>query len=185
MNQWLADLFLALPRDFVEPRVFGSVCLGLLWLGYVFFVRYPVRRAVEEHCSEDTLARMRVRPWQRLLYSSLRATAHLDERGRYAMHLGSLIGLVCATVVHVLLFGLSARGFAAADVADRALLTAAVGAVGTFCLCTQPSATVGRRTRWGFSRANAVIHALLWEVLMVILMLLWVYDAWFLPLFLV
>lgn len=181
MNQMLADLFLSMPRALTEPRVFGSLCLALCWLGYVFFVHATLSRAAAERCDGEPLTSRLTRPWHRILYGRVRECAHLDEGGLYAVHLGVLLLLSVATVIHALLFWLDADGYALAGTVDRVLLTAVVLAVAAVCLWMQPATTVERRVRWGFSRQNAVVHALLWEVLLVALALLWLYDAWFLP----
>ncbi len=141
MNQWLADIFLALPRGLTDPLVFGSLMLVLCWLAYVFYLRVPLsHRAV----------------W---------------------------LTLIGVSVAHVALFVFARRGVDACGVADRVLLTFTVTAVGAASLWAQPRATVERRTRWGFGRPNAVVHAILWEMLIAIFVLLWLYDAWFLPAF--
>lgn len=180
MNQWLADVFLALPQGLTVPRVFGSILLGLCWLGYLFWVRSPLTRAVQSRVADDeSLAH----PWRRVLYGKVRAKARLDEGGLYVTNLASLLGLLTISGMHALLFWLDADGVAVAGLADRAVLSVAAFAIGALCLLTQPAATLARRERWGFSRRNAVVHAVLWECVILIAMLLWMYDAWFLPVF--
>lgn len=181
MNQMLADMFLALPRALTEPRVFGSVCLALCWLGHVFFVRATVTRAVRERCGEKIFKTKLSHFRSRLFYGAVRREAHLDENGLYAFHLGSLLVLVMSTVIHVLLFWLDMEGCGVASVADRVLLTVVVSGEGMLCFRIQPAVTVERRLRWGFDKKNAVIHAVLWEIPIAATLLLWLYDAWFLP----
>ena len=181
MNQLLADLFLSLPRQVTEPRAFGSIWLALCWLGYFFFVRATLMRTVRERCDTSLLASGASRPWHRILYGVVRERARLDEGGLYGIHLGTLLLLAVTTVIHALLFWLDADGYVLAGTADRVLLTAVVCAEGAVCLWMQPATTVERRMRWGFSRKNAVVHAVIWEAVLVALALLWLYDAWFLP----
>ena len=184
MNQVLADMFLAMPRTLTEPRVFGSVYLVLIWLGYLFFIRTYIRRVVIDRCDANTVVALMRHPTRRLLYSSVRKQARLDEGGLYAINLGSLIGLIVVTVVHALLFWLAVEGYSVAETADRVLLTVVVGVFFVLFVVMQPVATIARRLRWGFTRPNAVVHAVIWDVLIVVLMYLWLYDAWFLPVFL-
>ena len=139
MNQWLADVFLSLPRSLTDPLIFGSLTLALCWLAYACYLR-----------------------------------VRLSDR----VALPTLIGI---SVAHVALFVFARRGVDACSVADRVLLTITSLAVGALSLWTQPRVTVERRERWGFGRANAVVHAAVWEMLIVIFVLLWLYDAWFLP----
>ena len=44
---------------------------------------------------------------------------------------------------------------------------------------TQPQATLERRQRWGFRPVGNVVHAVLWEMLFVVLLFYWLYIAWF------
>jgi hypothetical protein len=85
------------------------------------------------------------------------------------------------SVVHVVLLVAVRQGMEACGIVDRLLVTVASVVIGAACLWTQPGSTVERRLRWGFGRANAVIHAAIWEALIVIALFLWLYDAWFLP----
>ena len=97
--------------------------------------------------------------------------------GRPALWL-TLFGV---SVLHVALFVFARRGVDACGVVDRVLLTAAVLPVGAASLLIQPRATRERRERWGFGRANAIVHAILWEAVIVVWVFLWLYDAWFWP----
>lgn len=182
MNQLLADVFLALPRGLTDPRVFGSVWLVLCALGYVAFVRGPITRAVRAHCSASYLSTHLPRPWHRILYGAARKKAKLDEGGLYTTNLAVLLTLAVAVVLHALLFVLSYRLPALATV-DRVLLTAVVCVMAFLCLVTQPATTVERRVRWGFGKGSAWLCAVLWEIAIVALLFLWLYDAWFLPAF--
>ena len=139
MNQWLADLFLSLPRSLTDPLVFGSLMLALCWLSYACYLRrLPGNRA-------------------------------------------ALLSLIGVSAVHAALFAFARRGVDACGVADRVLLTVTALAIGALSLATQPRVTVERRERWGFGRTNAVLHAIVWEIIIVLFVLLWLYDAWFLP----
>ncbi|MBO5899069.1 MAG: hypothetical protein J6R04_08665 [Clostridia bacterium] len=184
MNQLLADLFLALPRGLTDPRVFGSVWLTLCILGYVAFVRGPITRAVRAHCSASYLSTHLPRPWHRILYGAARKKAKLDEGGLYTTNLAVLLTLAGTVAVHVALFVLSYRLPALATV-DRILLTAVVGVMAFLCLVTQPATTLERRMRWGFGRASSVLCAVAWDLLIVAALFLWLYDAWFLPAFII
>lgn len=182
VNQLLADLFLSLPRALTDPRVFGSVWLLLCWLGYVAFVRGPIRRAVRARCSASFLATELPRPWHRILYGAARKKARLDEGGLYRTNLAVLVSLTVAVVLHVLLFALSYR-LPLLETVDRLVVTVAVCAVSVLCLATQPATTVERRLRWGFGKGSAWLCAVLWELAIVAALFLWLYDAWFLPAF--
>ena len=182
MNQALADLFLALPRTLTDPCVFGSIWLLLCWAGYVAFVRGPITRAVRARCPATFLSTHLPHPWHRLLYGAARKKARLDEGGLYQTNLAVLCALSAATVGHVVLLLLSAR-LPALETLDRLALTAVVCGMAVLCLLTQPATTLERRARWGFGKVGSVLCALLWEALIVAALLLWLYDAWFLPAF--
>ena len=181
MNQWLADLFFALPQWLTAPYVFGTFCLVFLWLCYFFDIRSMITRRVRKHCSEayrrEHLASVR----SRILYGSVRKKAKLDEGGVYLLHLLSLILIVCATVLHAALFGFCHAGVALAVAADNIVLTVTVSAIGILSLATQPGATLERRTRWGFRLPGTVVRAVLREAILVAVIFLWIYDAYFLP----
>ena len=182
MNQWLAELFLSMPPSLSDPLIFGSLTLALCWLGYLLCMRAPLLRAVRGRCGDAFVAEQRKRPWRCLLYGSVRKRARLDRGGLYLGNLAALCSLSAVSAAHVLLFIVARRGVSACGVADRLLVTATAAAVGVLCLWTQPGATVERRTRWGFGRAGSVVRAVVWEGVIVAVLLLWLYDAWFFPL---
>jgi hypothetical protein len=179
MNQWLADLFLSLPRALAEPLVFGSLMLILCWLCYAFYLRAPIARAVRRRCGDER----GIPPMRRLLYGAVRKRARLDEGGLYLGNQAAFLSLSCVSAIHVVLFIFARDGLKGCGIADRVLLTITVLAVGALSLATQPRATIERRERWGFGKGNAVLHAAIWELLIVVFVLLWLYDAWFLPAF--
>ena len=72
-------------------------------------------------------------------------------------------------------------GMPAAEVADRVLVTATVVGVGIASLLAQPRATCERHARWGFRPFHGFVFAVLWEILMMVVILSWIYIAWFLP----
>lgn len=183
MNQWLADLFLSLPRALTDPLVFGSLVLILCWLCYAFYLRAPLARAVRRRCGDERGIPHGIPPMRRLLYGSVRKRARLDEGGLYLGNLAALLSLSCVSAIHIVLFIFARDGMKGCGMADRVLLTITVLAVGVLSLATQPRATIERRERWGFGKVNAVLHAAIWELLIVVFVLLWLYDAWFLPAF--
>jgi hypothetical protein len=118
---------------------------------------------------------------RRILYGSVRKKAKLDEGGAYLFHLLSLIVIVSATVLHAALFGFCLSGVRVASIADSVVLTVVVSALGILSLATQPGATLERRSRWGFRLPGTVVHAVLREVIIVAVVFLWIYDAYFFP----
>ena len=181
MNQWLADVFVALPAGVTAPHAFGFGCLVFFWLCYFFDVRPPLVAAVKRGCREDWRQAHLSRPWQRLLFTSARQKAKLDEGGLYVMNWLSLLSLSVVTLLHLALLPLCLRGEHLAVGADKLVLTLAIGLVAVFALITQPAATIGRRERWGFRRAGSIVRAVLRELIIVIVVFLWLYDAYFLP----
>ena len=183
VNQWLADLFLSMPPWLRDPLIFGSMALALCWFGYFVCMRAPLLEAVRARCGDAFLTEQRKRPWRCVLYGSARKKAKLDKGGLYAGNLAAVCFLLSMSIVHVVLFVAVRQGMEACGIVDRLLVTVVAVVIGAACLWTQPGATVERRLRWGFGRANAVIHAAIWEALIVIALFLWLYDAWFLPAF--
>ena len=181
MNQWLADLFFALPRSLTAPHIFGSFCLAFLWLCYFFDIRPMVTRRVRKCCSEayrrEQLASFRAR----ILYSAAYKKARLDEGGVYLLHLLSLLIMIVATILHAALFAFCLSGVSVATVVDGMALTVTVCTVGLLSLATQPRATLERRTRWGFHRLGSIVRVILREAIIVAIMFLWIYDAYFFP----
>ena len=181
MNQWLADLFFALPRTLTEPYIFGSLCLLFCWLCYVADIWAPITRAVRERCSTAFRQEHLKHPWQRLFYESARQKAKLDEGGIYLTNLSAFLVLSVTTLIHAALTVLCVRNMAIAIVADKLVLTAAICVISVLSLITQPGATLERRARWGFRRTGNIVRAVLREVLIVAVLFLWLYDAYFLP----
>ena len=179
MNQWLADVFLALPSALTASHVFGSLCLAFCWLCYVFNVRFPLVLAVSRRRKRGEEQPLGV--WQRLFYTLLRKKARLDEGGVYLTHLLAFLLLTVATLLHLLLFAFCMQGVAFAVTVDRLALTVAVGVICVFSLFTQPAATMERRLRWGFHKPGSIVRAVLRELLIVAVLFLWLYDAYFLP----
>jgi hypothetical protein len=181
MNQWLADLFFALPSSLTVPYVFGSVCLVFFWLCYFFDIRPPLVAAVERNCREAYRKEHLSSRWRRLFYASVRKKARLDEGGLYLMHLLSLLLLSTVTLLHTALFPFCLQDMALAIGADKVFLTLTIALGAIFSLVTQPGTTMERRTRWGFRRTGSIVRAILRELLIVIVLFLWLYDAYFLP----
>lgn len=181
MNQWLADWFFALPSSVTAPYVFGSICLAFFWLCYFFDIRPPVVSAIERYCRKDWQEAHLSRPWDRLFFSAARKKARLDERGLYLMHLLSVLALSTVTVLHAALIPFCLQDVALAIGADKIALSLGIGLVAIFSLITQPRATLERRGRWGFRRPGSIVRAALRELLIVVIVFLWLYDAYFLP----
>ncbi len=181
MNQWLADLFFALPRGLTRPHVFGSLCLVFCWLCYFFDVRSMITLRVRKCCSaayyNEHLSSFR----SRILYGAARKKAKLDEGGGYFFHLLALLLLICTTVLHAALFAFCLAGVSVASVADGIVLTVTVCVIGALSLATQPRATMERRTRWGFHLPGSIVRMILREILIVAVIFLWIYDAYFFP----
>jgi len=181
MNQWLADLFFALPSGVTAPYVFGFGCLVFFWLCYFFDVRPLLVDAVNRGCREDFIKTHLSRPQSRIFYTAARKKARLDEGGLYLMHLLALLSLSTVTVLHVALLPFCLQAMTLAIEADKAALSVVFGLAAVFSLITQPRATMQRRERWGFRRAGNVVRAILRELCIVIVLFLWLYDAYFLP----
>ena len=181
VNQWLADVFFALPSVLTAPHVFGSLCLVFFWLCYFFDVRPPLVAAVRKNCRGDFIAEHLPRPWRRIFFASARKKAKLDEGGLYAMHVLTLLPLLVATVLHGALLAFCFGGMPLAVETDKLALTLTFGLVAIFSLILQPRATMERRTRWGFRKTGSAVRAILRELLIVAVTFLWLYDAYFLP----
>ncbi|MBR5615355.1 MAG: hypothetical protein IKW66_00895 [Clostridia bacterium] len=181
MNQWLADLFFALPRALTEPYVFGSLCLAFAWLCYFADIRSPITRAVRSRCGDAFCRANMPRVWQRIFYRAARKKAKLDEGGLYLTNLFSFFLMAMATLIHAALLVLCVQDMAAAVTVDKILLTVTLCIISLLALMTQPAATLDRRTRWGFRHTGNVVRAVLRELLIVAVLFLWLYDAWFLP----
>ena len=179
MNQWLADMFLSLPPALTVSHVFGSICLAFCWLCYLFNLRYPITQAVRRRRKKGEAPSLR--SWQRVFYTVLRKQARLDEGGVYLTHLLTLLLLLAVTVLHGALFLLCLQGDAVAVTVDRIALTILVGIICLSSLFTQPAATMERRLRLGFHKTGSVVRAVLRELLIVAVLFLWLYDAYFLP----
>ena len=179
MNQWLADVFLSLPSFLTASHVFGSICLVFCWLCYLFNVRFPITQAVRRQRKRGEEQPPHV--WQKVFYTSLRKKARLDEGGVYLLHLLALLSLTAVTLLHVALLALCVQGVSLAVTVDRIALTVAVGGICLFSMFTQPAATMERRLRWGFHKPGSVARAVLRELLIVAVLFLWLYDAYFLP----
>ena len=182
VNQWLADLFLSLPATLTASHVFGSICLAFCWLCYLFNLRYPITQAVRRRRKKGEA--LSLRPWQRVFYTALRKQARLDEGGVYLTHLLTLLLLIIVTLLHGALFLLCAQGEAMAVTVDRVAMTVLVGIICLSSLFTQPAATMERRSRLGFHKTGSVVRAILRELLIVAVLFVWLYDAYFLPLLL-
>jgi hypothetical protein len=85
------------------------------------------------------------------------------------------------TLIHTALIVLCVKDMAAAITADKILLTVTLCIISVLALITQPGATMERRERWGFRKTGNMIRAILREILIVAVLFLWLYDAWFLP----
>jgi hypothetical protein len=181
MNQWLADLFFALPRALTEPYVFGSLCLAFGWLCYAADIRSPITRAVRARCGDAFMRVNMPHVWQRIFYRLARKKAKLDEGSVYLINLLSLLLLMVTTLIHTALIVLCVKDMAAAITADKILLTVTLCIISVLALITQPGATMERRERWGFRKTGNIVRAVLREILIVAVLFLWLYDAWFLP----
>jgi uncharacterized membrane protein YkgB len=116
-----------------------------------------------------------------LFYESARQKARLDEGGIYLTNLSAFLVLSVTTLIHAALTVLCVRSMAIAIVADKLVLTVAIGVISVLSLITQPGATLERRARWGFRRTGNIVRAVLREVLIAAVLFLWLYDAYFLP----
>ena len=181
MNQWLADLFFSLPRGLTAPHIFGTLCLLFSWLCYFFNIRPLIVRRIQKRCTpayrKEHLCAVRAR----ILYGKARKKAGLDEGGAYLFHLLSLLLLICATVLHGALFAFCLAGEVVAVAVDNVALTVTVCCICALSLALQPASTMDRRTRWGFRRPGNIVRAVLREGVIVAVLFLWIYDAYFFP----
>ncbi len=181
MNQWLADVFFSLPQALIAPHIFGILVLLFWWACYFADIRGPIERAVRATCGRSFWQAKLQKPWQRLFFGAARKKAKLDEGGVYLTNLAAFLLLTMTTVMHAALFIFCMQGMALASRIDSILLTVTTCIIGTLTLLTQPHTTIERRTRWGFRRTGSIVRAVLREFLIVAVIFLWIYAAWFYP----
>ena len=180
MNQRIADFVLALPAPLRDAQVVSILFLALSWLAYLFFIRTPLTRRVQEYCSPKYLSEHLPHRYQYLFYTAVKRKAALAECGWYTVNFVAFYALCAVTPLHIVLLFLVRSG--AAPLLwqiDLALLSVLFCAVCFLSLLSQPAATLERRRRWGFRTAGNVVHAALWEALLVVLLFFWLYVAWF------
>jgi hypothetical protein len=180
MNQLIADLVLALPAPLRDAGAMSVILLALCWLSYLFFIRTPLTRRIRERCSAQYL---NVHMPHRYQYPFCRAVykkAQLYACGWYTVNIVMFWSLCALTPLHIALLFLTRTGaLPLLWQADLCLLSVLFSAVCLLSLMTQPQATLERRQRWGFRPVGNVVHAVLWEMLFVVLLFYWLYIAWF------
>ena len=185
VNQKIADAIRALPAPLRDTYIVGWLYILLCFLCYAYYIRPALWRYIRANASQRTIDTMIVRPSSAIFFTPLRKKAHLDGCGWYMVNRlllpALLIGLLlhlCATVLHLTL----PTPPSLLQAADSTLLSLLFCTVAILSLISQPAATKERRTRWGFRPLGNTVHAILWEVIILVLLFFWLYIAFFLTL---
>ncbi|MBQ8718309.1 MAG: hypothetical protein IJY66_03495 [Clostridia bacterium] len=185
MNQQLADAIRALPPFLQKPLLLGWLCLALSALAYWYFIRPALWSYIRAHASKKIIASYLPKRRSRIFFSGIRKKAHLERCGWYTVNLYLLPSLLGVALLHLVMTVLWLCGVSlpsGAETAHLALLSLLFFAIAVLSLISQPAATKERRTRWGFRPFGNTLHAALWEIIIVILLFLWFYVAYFLAL---
>jgi hypothetical protein len=185
MNQKIADAIRALPSPLWDTYIVGWLYILLSFLCYAYYIRPALWRYIRAHASPKTIDTMIIRPSAAIFFTPLRKKAHLDACGWYTVNRlllpALLVGLLlhlCATILHLTL----PTPPALLQSADCAMLSLLFCTVAILSLISQPAATQERRTRWGFRPFGNTVHAVIWEGIILFLLFLWLYIAYFLSL---
>ena len=185
MNQQIADTIRAFPPFLQSPLILGWLCLALSALAYWYFIRPSLWRYIREHASGKVIATYLPHRRSRIFFTSIRKKAHLERCGWYTVNLYLLPSLLVVGLFHLTLTVLQLCHISLPDPLGTlhiAILTAFFFVIAVLSLISQPAATQERRTRWGFRPFGNTLHAALWEIIIVILLFLWFYVAYFLAL---
>ncbi len=185
MNQQIADAVRALPPALQSTYILGWLYLLFCYLSYFRFIRTALWRDIRAAVSPRVIDELLPRRADRVFFGRIRKKAHLSGNAWYTVNralLPSLLGVTfCHAILTALQYTLASPPPALFD-ADRLLLSILFFAVCVLSLMTQPRATIELRTKWGFRPFGNTVHALLWEVIIVLLLFLWLYVAYFLVL---
>lgn len=186
MNQRIADFIRALPAPFRSTVVLGWILLILCFLCYVYWVRPALWRYIRAHTTQKMRDTLLIRPTATWFFSPLKRKAHLEQCGWYTVNRcllpALIVGAGCHMAATVLCLALPAWHSTAVHTVDCAILSLLFFAVTVIALISQPAATLERRAKWGFRPFGNVVHALLWEAIVVVLLFFWLYVAYFLTL---
>ena len=185
MNQQIADIIRAFPPFLQSPLTLGWLCLALCGLAYWYFIRPALWRYIRENASKKMIASYLPLRRSRIFFTSIRKKAHLERCGWYTVNLyllPSLLGITLLQLVMTVLLLSAVSLPTALGTAHTALLTVLFFAVAVLSLISQPAATKERRTRWGFRPFGNAVHAILWQLIIVAILFLWFYVAYFLGL---
>lgn len=185
MNQVIADAIRSLPWWLRDTYILGWLYLVLCCLGYVYFLRptlwHIVRARLPERVIQDTLPTRA----SRLFFNGVKKKAHLWDNGWFTVNrilLPLLPAVVCLHGVASILALTLPTPPALLQTADTALLSVLFFVMAVLLLMTQPRATMERRKKWGFRPLGNLVHTVLWELIIVFLLFLWLYVAYFLAL---
>ena len=185
MNQQIADAVRALPPILQEPYALGWIMCLLCVLAYTKWIRPAVWRELCACLSQHQIDRLLSRKGGRLLLTTPQGSLSATARGWLTINRILLPALSAAVSLHALLtllqYALPTPGEWLGQ-ADGLLLSLLFFAISVLSLITQPRSTIDRRTRWGFRPVGNLVHAVLWEGVIVVLLFLWLYVAYFLAL---
>lgn len=185
MNQRIADAVRALPAPLQDPLLLGWIWLLLCYLAYRFCIRAALWRQIRALISEREIDRCCPTVFDRLLFTPLANKAQIAQNGYYILNRVLFPALLLATLLHSLagvLVLTSPTLHTAVRALDCGVLSLLFFAVAVPTLISQPRATIERRTRWGFRPLGNVVHAVLWEFIILFALFFWLYVAYFLAL---
>ncbi len=185
MNQLIADAIRSLPWWLRDTYILGWLYLVLCCLGYIYYIRPTLWRIIRERVSERVINDTLPTKASRLFFDAIKKKAHLWDNGYFTVNrilLPALPTLICLHGVASILALTLPTPPPFLRTADAVVLSVFFFVVAVLFLMTQPRATIQRRERWGFRPMGNVVHALLWEALIVCLLFLWLYVAYFLVL---
>ena len=185
MNQQIADMIRAFPPFLQSPLILGWLCLALSALAYWYFIRPSLWRYIRENASKKIIASYLPRRRSCIFFTSIYKKAHLERCGWYTVNLYLLPTLFALSLFHLTMTVLQLCSVSLPDLLGTlhiSLLSVLFFAVAILSLISQPAATRERRTRWGFRPLGNAIHAILWQLIIVAILFLWFYVAYFLGL---
>lgn len=185
MNQIIADALRSLPSWLRNTYLLGWLYLVPCCLGYVYFIRPTLWRIVRARLSERTIQENLPTFSSRLFFDGVKKKAHLWDNGWFTVNrvlLPLLPAIICLHGVASILALTLPTPPALLQNADTIMLSLLFFVMAVLFLMTQPSATMERRKRWGFRTTGNILHAMLWEAIIVALLFLWLYIAYFLVL---
>ena len=185
MNQQVADIVRSLPPILQDTWMLGCFYLVLSVLAYRYFIRPALWRYIRNHTSAKVIASYLPHRRNCIFFTSIRKKAHLERCGWYTVNLYLLPGLITVVLMHLAVIVLKLTGITLPSVANHlhiALLSLLFFVVAVMSLISQPAATKERRTRWGFRPFGNALHVAIWQLLIVAILFLWFYVAYFLGL---